>query len=175
MTKEEGGEDTERKKEENQKEEENKKKKKKEVMMRMMTTTTAAAQAAEAEAEGIPSDKVGFHYFRLFSYLSMAILSASIMVSMFIIIQHLVEEQQQKDTLGRQETVIKNQKLIIEASKNITESQKIVSTILNETRRDNTAFFDILANMTKAEGDEVLKIIAANDRLDKIIEYLKIK
>ena len=164
MTKEEGGEDTERKKEENQKEKE-------EVGMieKMMKTTTAAATA------GTPKDQVGFHYFRLFSYLSMAILSASIMVGMFIIIQHLVEEQQQKDTLGRQETVIKNQKLIIEASKNITESQKIVSTILNETRRDNTAFFGILANMAKAEGDEVLKIIAANDRLDKIIEYLKIK
>lgn len=143
----------------------------------------------ETMTAGTPKDQVGFHYFRLFSYLSMAILSAAILVGMFIIIQHLIEEEQQKDTLGRQESVLKNQELLLALNqnqtdsleltlynqKNIIKNQDLISVLLNETRRDNTAFFGILANMTKAESDEVNEIIATNEKLDKIIEYLQIK
>ncbi|MGE5661482.1 MAG: hypothetical protein ACM3X1_04470 [Ignavibacteriales bacterium] len=137
----------------------------------------------ETMTAGTPKDQVGFHYFRLFSYLSMAILSAAILVGMFIIIQHIIEEQQEKNSLGRQETVIKNQELIIAASKNISESQKIASTILNETRRDNAAFFKILEDMTNNQTanfnylaeQRMNQSVENGNKLDKIIEYLQIK
>lgn len=176
MTKrEEQGEDLGQPQQQKEKEEKKKKKRTEEGEMKEMIKETMTA--------GTPKDQVGFHYFRLFSYLSMAILSAAILVGMFIIIQHIIEEQQEKNSLGRQETVIKNQELIIAASKNISESQKIASTILNETRRDNAAFFKILEDMTNNQTanfnylaeQRMNQSVENGNKLDKIIEYLQIK
>lgn len=56
-------------------------------------------------------------HFRLFSYLSMTILSIAIFVGMFIILQHLNEESKTETTIANQKTLLENQNYL----KNITE------------------------------------------------------
>ena len=107
-------------------------------------------------------------HFRLFSYLAMAILTIAILVGLFIIIQHLQEEASNEKTLAAQESVIKNQELLLALNQNQSRSlglavfnQENILELINITNRDNAEFFTILANMT--------------EDLEKIKEYLEIK
>ena len=99
-------------------------------------------------------------HFRLFSYLAMAILTIAIFVGLFLMVQHLEEEAISEKTIANQESVIKNQKLLLTLNQNQSDNIVLSSILVNETRRDNAEFFAILANMT--------------DDLNKIREYLEI-
>ena len=88
-------------------------------------------------------------HFRLFSYLSMAILTIAILVGLFLMIQHLSEEAINEQTLANQESVIKNQELLLKLNQNQSDNIVLSSILINETRRDNAKFFAILANMTE--------------------------
>ena len=88
-------------------------------------------------------------HFRLFSYLSMAILTIAILVGLFLMIQHLSEEQINEKAIANQESVIKNQELLLKLNQNQSDNIVLSSILINETRRDNAKFFAILANMTE--------------------------
>lgn len=74
-------------------------------------------------------------HFRLFSYLSMTILSIAIFVGMFIILQHLNEESKTETTLANQNTLLENQNYL----KNITEelrAHELAEISVLEERKD---------------------------------------
>lgn len=56
-------------------------------------------------------------HFRLFSYLSMTILSVAVIVGLFIIMQHLNEESKTETTIANQKTLLENQQYL----RNLTE------------------------------------------------------
>lgn len=65
-----------------------------------------------------PSDRDPcYHSFRLFSYLAVTVLSISTMVGLFLVVQHLNEDDIVKKTFANQKTLLENQKFL----KNITE------------------------------------------------------
>lgn len=55
-------------------------------------------------------------HFKLFSYFAMAIVTIAIMVGLFIILQHISEEEKTETTIANQETLLENQQYL----KNIT-------------------------------------------------------
>lgn len=63
------------------------------------------------------NDKPYTEHFRLFSYMSMAILSIAIIVGLFLILQHLTEEEQTQNAIANQNTLLENQNYL----KNITQ------------------------------------------------------
>ena len=49
------------------------------------------------------------NYFRLFSYLAVTVLSMSVIVGLFLIIQHIADEDNSKTFIANQETLLQNQ------------------------------------------------------------------
>lgn len=119
-------------------------------------------------------------HFKLFSYLAMTIMTSAIIVGVFLVIQHLSEEDETEKSLANQES-------LLNATKHITKNQDLIQVVINETRRDNTKFFEILDFMvnnatlrhenatnlidevTSNNAEQIHKI---NKKLDKIIRQL---
>lgn len=98
-----------------------------------------------------------FHHFRLFSYLSMTVLSIAILVGMFVILQHFNEEEMTKDTLANQQTLIQNQQLLKQ--------------LLNDAKGHEIREEAILGNTTSTN---LATSQANSERLEKIMKYLNI-
>lgn len=98
-----------------------------------------------------------FHHFRLFSYLSMTVLSIAILVGMFVILQHFNEEEITKDTLANQQTLIQNQQLLKQ--------------LLNDAKGHEIREEAILGNTTSTN---LATSQANSERLEKIMKYLNI-
>ena len=86
--------------------------------------------------------------------------------------QHLFEEKAAKKSIEAIDNIthliVKNQRIILASQdeiRNITKNQDLIKTVINETRRDNGAFFKILDGMIQAEIDET-------KRIDKILNIL---
>jgi hypothetical protein len=94
----------------------------------------------------------GYHHFRLFSYLSMMIITVAIIIGLFIIMQHLSEEEETAKSIANQETLLKNQGFLV----NITEA-------VHNHEQDERAWMEMHRNISIANGE----------KLDKIIKILK--
>ncbi len=102
-----------------------------------------------------PKPSSDYHNFRLFSYLSMAIVTMAIIVGLYFVWQHVSLEERQDILLQNQQLQIKNQELQIQnqeiqmkSQKNILHNQDLINVLLNETRENNKGFFEILEDMT---------------------------
>ncbi|MGZ5548938.1 MAG: hypothetical protein ACXWFZ_13420 [Nitrososphaeraceae archaeon] len=116
--------------------------------------------------------------FKLFSYLSVTIMTIAVIVGLYLVLQHMNTEDAEKTNLANQEDFLTNQKLIIALSNNQTISQNLTKTILEKTRHDNAVFFEILSNMTKEHDESTDKIMTqaieianeSNTELDQILK-----
>lgn len=107
-----------------------------------------------------------FNSFRLFSYLSMAVLSIAIMVGLFLVFQHLEEEDSTARTQANQETLLENQaflKQILEEVKNVLEENE-------EHEMKELKKMDFLLHLFNTTGSNVTK--QNSHKLDKIIGML---
>jgi hypothetical protein len=86
--------------------------------------------------------------------------------------QHVIEEEAAQQSVlaidNITKLIVKNQGIILASQdeiRNITKNQDLTQIVINETRRDNAAFFQILDGMIQAELEETKKI-------DKILDIL---
>jgi hypothetical protein len=86
--------------------------------------------------------------------------------------QHVeIESQSHKDIIAIDnltKLIVKNQGIILASQndiRNITKNQDLTHIVINETRRDNAAFFKILDGMIAAEMNE-------SQKLDKVLDIL---
>lgn len=97
-----------------------------------------------------------YHHFRLFSYLAVTVLSISIIIGLFLVVQHLSEQDEANKFVANQNTLLENQMFL----KNITsELQKHEFAELKELEKrteissNNSEKLDILItqldNLTK--------------------------
>lgn len=118
-----------------------------------MTTSEEKEKEKEKEKE----DQQSAYRFKLFSYLSMTIISVAILVGLFIIFQHLNEEESAEKTIANQETLIQNQDLLKE--------------LLADAKGHEQREEGYLGNSTETN----VKISSSNsERLDMILDYLNL-
>lgn len=82
-----------------------------------MTTTNPTPKGNNNNNNNKNNDPC-YHSFRLFAYLSVTVLSISIMVGFFLIFQHMTENDVVLKTFANQKTLIENQNYL----KNITNT-----------------------------------------------------
>ena len=107
-------------------------------------------------------------HFRLFSYLLMVIVSIAVIVGVFLMLQHLTEEDTEQKALANQESVIENQELLLSLNENQSyaigsalESQNNIVELIDITNQNNTEFFQILEDLatnTTTRYDNVTKL-----------------
>lgn len=105
-----------------------------------------------------------FHSFRLFSYLSMTILTIAILVGMYVIFQHIEEEKTTEKTVANQETLMENQRLLFLINQNQTNDINLSSITQQKLLQ---ASDDLLRdiNISLANEKNILKLLDLNTGL----------
>lgn len=102
--------------------------------------------------------------FKLFSYLAMSILTIAILVGLFLILQHMREEDSNAKTIANQETLIQNQMLL----------KQLLSEAKTHEIREETFLGNNTKTNIKISSSNSEKLDKALVKLDKIIRQLHI-
>lgn len=96
-----------------------------------------------------------YHQFRLFSYLSISILSVFVILELFIVLQHIEEEESANTFIANQETLLENQNYLKNITNGLQSHEFAEMSILEERKEislNNSEKLDQVLEILEREG-----------------------